>query len=259
MEEKKIQDTTKVAVKFFQVYKKINKVQILNNINLNILSGKVIVICGPSGSGKSTLVRLINRLEEFDNGEIFIYGKPISNLQGNALRKLRMKIGFVFQKFNLYENLNVLNNVALSLIKIQNWEKEKAHQHAIEKLKEVGLLDKIKSYPHELSGGQQQRVAIARVLASNVQIIIFDEPTSALDPEMISEVMIVIKNLIYYKITMIVVTHEIQFAQKIADQIVFLSSGEILEKSDPKNFFSNPKHPRAKKFLKKILFPLKHT
>lgn len=257
MEEKKIQDNTKVAVEFFQVYKKFNKIPILNNINLSIVSGKVIVICGPSGSGKSTLVRLINRLEEFDNGEIFIYGKPISSLQGNDLRKLRMNIGFVFQKFNLYANLNVLNNVALSLIKIHNWKKERAYQYSIEKLKEVGLSDKITSYPHELSGGQQQRVAIARVLASNVRIIIFDEPTSALDPEMISEVMLVIKKLVCYRITMIVVTHEIQFAQKIADQIVFLSSGKILEQSDPKSFFSSPKHPRAKKFLNKILFPLK--
>ncbi|BAC24336.1 gltL [Wigglesworthia glossinidia endosymbiont of Glossina brevipalpis] len=257
MNSKIYKKNSEIIIEFINVNKKFKNQLILKNINLKIKSGEIIVICGPSGSGKSTLIRLINKLEMFDSGEIFVYGNPISNLKGHKLRILRTKIGFVFQQFNLYANLNVLENVALSLIKIQKWEKNHAYDYSISKLKEVGLINKNKCYPHELSGGQQQRVAIARALATDVKIMILDEPTSALDPEMISEVMVVIKKLVNHGITMVIVTHEIQFAKKIADTIVFISSGEIIEKSDPESFFSSPKHPRTKKFLDKILFPIK--
>lgn len=244
------------AVEFRQVFKSFGKHEVLRGINLHISVGEVVAICGPSGSGKSTLIRLINQLETLSKGEVLIYQRPIANLKGRQLRALRTKIGFVFQQFNLYAHLNALDNISLALVKIHGWSPDRARHHALEKLYSVDLADKARYFPHQLSGGQQQRVAIARALATDPSIILFDEPTSALDPEMIGEVLMVMRDLSHSGITMIVVTHEMHFARQIADRIVFIAGGEILEQATPEHFFNEPQHPRAKYFLEKVLCPL---
>ncbi len=245
------------AVEFRQVDKFFGQHHVIRAVNLRVNRGEVVAICGPSGSGKSTLIRLINQLEPLSTGEIFINNAPTTNLKGKALRELRAGIGFVFQQFNLYPHLDALSNVSLALTQIHHWSATDAQQKAQALLQRVGLADKAHHFPAQLSGGQQQRVAIARALVTDPEIILFDEPTSALDPEMIGEVLLVMQGLAHSGITMIVVTHEMSFAREIADKVIFMDGGEILEQSDPEHFFSQPAHPRAQRFLEKVLFPLK--
>ncbi|BET41642.1 amino acid ABC transporter ATP-binding protein [Atlantibacter hermannii] len=244
------------SVEFRDVVKQYGDHRVLNGINLTINQGEVVAILGPSGSGKSTLIRLINQLEPLSGGDILIDNKPSHGIQGRALRELRSRVGFVFQQFNLYAHLTACQNITLALVQVHGWKQAAADARARELLQQVGLADKADQLPAQLSGGQQQRVAIARALASSPQIILFDEPTSALDPEMIGEVLYVMKSLAHSGITMIVVTHEMQFAREIADRVVFIDGGDILEVAAPAQFFSAPEHPRARRFLKKVLDPL---
>jgi len=244
------------SVELRNVIKQFDTHTVLNGISLSVEPGEVVTILGPSGSGKSTLIRLINQLESLSGGEIFIDDKPISQLRGAALRQLRSRIGFVFQQFNLYSHLTAHQNISLALEYVHGWNKAAAARRALELLDQVGLAEKACAYAAQLSGGQQQRVAIARALASSPQILLFDEPTSALDPEMIGEVLQVMKNLAHSGITMIVVTHEMHFAREIADRVVFIDGGEILEVAAPEDFFTRPQHPRTQRFLKKVLDPL---
>ena len=244
------------SVELRNVIKQFDTHTVLNGVSLSVEPGEVVTILGPSGSGKSTLIRLINQLESLSGGEIFIDDKPISQLRGAALRQLRSRIGFVFQQFNLYSHLTAHQNISLALEYVHGWNKAAAARRALELLDQVGLAEKASAYAAQLSGGQQQRVAIARALASSPQILLFDEPTSALDPEMIGEVLQVMKNLAHSGITMIVVTHEMHFAREIADRVVFIDGGEILEVAAPEDFFTRPQHPRTQCFLKKVLDPL---
>ncbi|EGT0643509.1 amino acid ABC transporter ATP-binding protein [Citrobacter braakii] len=244
------------SVELRNVIKQFDTHTVLNGVSLSVEPGEVVTILGPSGSGKSTLIRLINQLESLSGGEIFIDDKPISQLRGAALRQLRSRIGFVFQQFNLYSHLTAHQNISLALEYVHGWNKAAAARRALELLYQVGLAEKASAYAAQLSGGQQQRVAIARALASSPQILLFDEPTSALDPEMIGEVLQVMKNLAHSGITMIVVTHEMHFAREIADRVVFIDGGEILEMAAPEDFFTRPQHPRTQRFLKKVLDPL---
>ncbi|QLO84757.1 MULTISPECIES: amino acid ABC transporter ATP-binding protein [unclassified Citrobacter] len=244
------------SVELRNVIKQFDTHTVLNGVSLSVEPGEVVTILGPSGSGKSTLIRLINQLESLSGGEIFIDDKPISQLRGAALRQLRSRIGFVFQQFNLYSHLTAHQNISLALEYVHGWNKAAAARRALELLDQVGLAEKASAYAAQLSGGQQQRVAIARALASSPQILLFDEPTSALDPEMIGEVLQVMKNLAHSGITMIVVTHEMHFAREIADRVVFIDGGEILEVAAPEDFFTRPQHPKTQRFLKKVLDPL---
>ncbi|EOQ49593.1 TPA: amino acid ABC transporter ATP-binding protein [Citrobacter braakii] len=244
------------SVELRNVIKQFDTHTVLNGVSLSVEPGEVVTILGPSGSGKSTLIRLINQLESLSGGEIFIDDKPISQLRGAALRQLRSRIGFVFQQFNLYSHLTAHQNISLALEYVHGWNKAAAARRALELLDQVGLAEKASAYAAQLSGGQQQRVAIARALASSPQILLFDEPTSALDPEMIGEVLQVMKNLAHSGITMIVVTHEMHFAREIADRVVFIDGREILEVAAPEDFFTRPQHPRTQRFLKKVLDPL---
>ncbi len=225
---------------------------VLKNINETIKKGEVLVICGPSGSGKSTLIRCINRLEEIDRGEILFEGKSIHD-KSIDINKLRAEIGIVFQQFNLYPHLTVLKNITLAPTKVRKMPKDKAENIALELLERVGIKDQAHKYPAELSGGQQQRVAIARALAMKPKVMLFDEPTSALDPEMINEVLNVMKDLARDGMTMLCVTHEMGFAREVADRVIFMDGGEILERGTPEHFFTNPTHERTKAFLKEIL------
>ncbi|ENA0608943.1 amino acid ABC transporter ATP-binding protein [Enterobacter bugandensis] len=244
------------SVEFRDVVKRYGDRPVLNGITLSIAPGEVVAILGPSGSGKSTLIRLINQLETLNGGDILIDNKPTGHLSGAALRQLRSRVGFVFQQFNLYAHLTASQNITLALEHVHGWKPLPAQERALALLEKVGMLEKAHQLPAQLSGGQQQRVAIARALASSPQIILFDEPTSALDPEMIGEVLLVMKALAHSGITMIVVTHEMQFAREIADRVVFIDEGQILEVARPAQFFTQPAHPRARRFLQKILDPL---
>ncbi|MCS2153003.1 amino acid ABC transporter ATP-binding protein [Scandinavium goeteborgense] len=246
------------SVEFRNAGKSWGSNQVLRAINLTIAPGEVVAILGPSGSGKSTLIRLINQLETLSEGDILIDDRPTRQLRGAALRQLRSRIGFVFQQFNLYAHLSALQNITLALTTVHRLGEADATARARALLDRVGLTEKADHYPSQLSGGQQQRIAIARALASDPQIILFDEPTSALDPETIGEVLQVMKQLAHSGITMVVVTHEMQFAREIADRVVFIDGGEILEIATPQSFFTRPEHERARRFLNKVLDPL-HT
>jgi polar amino acid transport system ATP-binding protein len=236
--------------------KKINKYygdfHALKNIDFNVKKGEVVVVCGPSGSGKSTLIRCINRLEEIENGTIIVDGQNLYDKKTN-INKLRQEVGMVFQHFNLFPHLSILENITLAPIKVRKIPKEEAKKMAMELLERVKIPHQSEKYPSELSGGQKQRVAIARTLAMKPKIILFDEPTSALDPEMIGEVLDVMKELARDKYTIVCVTHEMGFAREVADRIVFMDAGEIVEENTPEEFFKNPKTDRAKKFLNEIL------
>ncbi|GES53633.1 ABC transporter permease [Rhizobium sp. NBRC 114257] len=224
--------------------------QVLNNINADVSRGEVVVICGPSGSGKSTLIRTINRLEEINSGSIDFEGKNIHAAMGAAeLNRLRSRIGFVFQNFNLFPHLSVVDNVSMSPSRVKGVSAKVARDKALALLDRVGLADKANAYPGQLSGGQQQRVAIARALAMEPPVMLFDEPTSALDPEMVGEVLSVMKSLAAEGMTMLCVTHEMGFARDVADRIWFIDAGEILETAPPEEFFKSPRHPRAQRFL----------
>jgi glutamate transport system ATP-binding protein len=235
-----------------RVNKHFGPLHVLKDIDLEVARGDVVVVIGPSGSGKSTLCRTINRLEPIDSGTITFDGRELP-VEGKALARLRSDIGMVFQSFNLFSHLSALENVTLGPTKVRGLKKRDAEARARELLDRVGLTDKADAMPAELSGGQQQRVAIARALAMDPKLILFDEPTSALDPEMISEVLDVMVGLAETGMTMIVVTHEMGFARKAADRVVFMDEGAVVERATPADFFDRPQSDRAKDFLSKIL------
>ncbi|MBE3595132.1 MAG: amino acid ABC transporter ATP-binding protein [Candidatus Carbobacillus altaicus] len=239
-------------ITFEKVNKYFGTFHVLKNINLHIETGEVVVIIGPSGSGKSTLLRTINGLEMITSGKLIVDGVQV-NAKGTDLNKLRRNIGMVFQHFNLYPHKTVLENIILAPMKVLGLSRQEAEKIAREYLEKVGILEKINAYPSQLSGGQQQRVAIARGLAMRPKAMLFDEPTSALDPEMIGEVLDVMKTLAREGMTMVVVTHEMGFAREVADRIIFMDQGEIIEESTPDVFFKNPREERAQMFLKRIL------
>ena len=239
-------------IEFKNVNKWFGKLHVLNDINLKIGQGEVLVICGPSGSGKSTLIRCINRLEEIQKGEILVDEVPVHDKK-TSLTQLRGDIGFVFQQFHLYPHYTVLQNITLAPMHVKKISRAEAEKIAMEKLEQVGLTEKHGAYPAQLSGGQQQRVAIARGLAMSPKIMLFDEPTSALDPEMIGEVLDVMVNLVSEGMTMCVVTHEMGFAKKVADRVLFMDQGTIIETGKPDEFFDNPQTDRAADFISKIL------
>lgn len=234
------------------VNKHFGSLHVLNDINLDVGRGQVVVVLGPSGSGKSTLCRTINRLETIDSGSIAIDGQELP-AEGRRLAQLRSDVGMVFQSFNLFAHKTILENVMLAPVKVRRQSKARAREAAMALLDRVGVANQADKYPAQLSGGQQQRVAIARSLAMNPKVMLFDEPTSALDPEMINEVLAVMTSLAGEGMTMVVVTHEMGFARRASDRVVFMADGAILEDGPPAEFFDNPKSDRAKDFLGKIL------
>lgn len=225
---------------------------VLKNINLSVEEGERIVICGPSGSGKSTLIRCLNRLEQHQSGRIEVGGKVLTN-DLKRLQDIRKDVGMVFQHFNLFPHLTILENLTLAPQFVKHIPKESAEKTAMELLERVAIADQADKYPGQLSGGQQQRVAIARSLCMKPKIMLFDEPTSALDPEMVKEVLDVMVDLAKEGMTMLCVTHEMGFAKQVADRVIFMDAGEIVEEGNPNDFFSNPKHPRSIEFLSQIL------
>jgi polar amino acid transport system ATP-binding protein len=238
------------AIRLADVRKSYGKFDVLKGIDATVSRGEVVVICGPSGSGKSTLIRTVNRLEEINSGSIFFEGQDIhAAMSGRDLNRLRSRIGFVFQSFNLFPHLSAVNNVAMSPIRVKGVPAAEAVEKALKLLDRVGLREKADAYPAQLSGGQQQRVAIARALAMEPPVMLFDEPTSALDPEMVGEVLSVMKSLAAEGMTMMCVTHEMGFARDVADRIWFIDQGQIIETATPEEFFNKPKHPRAQRFL----------
>lgn len=234
------------------VNKHFGELHVLRDIDLDVERGEVVVVIGPSGSGKSTLCRAINRLEPIDGGVITVDGQPLP-AEGAALAALRADVGMVFQSFNLFAHKTIVENVMLGPTKVRKVAKAAAHKSAMDLLIRVGVANQADKYPAQLSGGQQQRVAIARALAMDPKVILFDEPTSALDPEMVNEVLDVMVDLAKQGMTMVVVTHEMGFARKAANRVVFMSDGQIIEEAEPESFFTNPTSARAKDFLGKIL------
>lgn len=243
-------DDSKVMIK--NLKKNYGKIEVLKDISLDIKSGEVVCVIGPSGSGKSTLLRCLNRLEEMTSGEISIDGYQLTDPKIN-INKIRENIGMVFQHFNLFPHMTVLENITLAPIELKKMNKEEANEKALSLLKTVGLEDKANTYPSQLSGGQKQRVAIARALAMNPDIMLFDEPTSALDPEMVGEVLSVMQNLAKEGMTMVVVTHEIGFAREVGTRVIFMDGGYIVEEGTPDEVINHPKEARTIDFLNKIL------
>ncbi len=244
--------TDNVVIKVSDLQKSFGSLDVLKGINTEIKKGEVVVVIGPSGSGKSTFLRCLNRLEEATGGTIEFNGVNITDKKVN-INKHREKMGMVFQQFNLFNNLTILKNITLAPVKLGLMNKKEAEEKARELLKRVGLEDKANAYPSQLSGGQKQRVAIVRALAMNPEVMLFDEPTSALDPEMVGEVLDVMKELAVSGMTMVVVTHEMGFAKEVGSRVVFMDEGVIMEENTPDEFFSNPKNPRLKDFLSKVL------
>lgn len=238
-------------IKFTDLNKWYGAHHVLQDINLHVSKGEVVVVCGPSGSGKSTLIRCVNGLEKFQSGSLTVDDLPVAD--DSNLRLLRMELGFVFQQFNLYPHKTALENVTLAPMHVRKLPKDEAISRGREMLEKVGLGNKFECYPQQLSGGQQQRVAIARSLCMQPKIMLFDEPTSALDPEMINEVLDVMVSLAKDGMTMIVVTHEMGFARKVADRVAFIDNGIIVEVAEPESFFTAPKSDRTRDFLGKIL------
>ncbi|WP_075981356.1 amino acid ABC transporter ATP-binding protein [Bacillus massilinigeriensis] len=232
--------------------KSFGNIEVLKDISVNVQEKEVVCVIGPSGSGKSTFLRCLNRLEEISGGEVVINDYSITDPKIN-INKVRQTVGMVFQQFNLFPHKSVLENITLGPIKILSMEKGEAEKIAHELLEKVGLKEKANSYPGELSGGQQQRVAIARALAMNPKIMLFDEPTSALDPEMVGDVLEVMKQLAKEGMTMVVVTHEMGFAREVGDRVIFMDGGYIVEENVPNELFGNPQHERTKAFLSKVL------
>ncbi|MDQ2650692.1 MAG: amino acid ABC transporter ATP-binding protein [Actinomycetota bacterium] len=239
-------------VELDKVTKRFGTIEALRDVDLSIEAGEVVVLIGPSGSGKSTLCRTINRLEPIDSGEVRFEGKPIP-VEGKELAKLRTDIGMVFQSFNLFAHKSVIDNITLAPVRVRKLPKDQARDEAMALLERVGIADKADRYPAELSGGQQQRAAIARALAMEPKLMLFDEPTSALDPEMINEVLDVMRELAAEGTTMLVVSHEMGFARSAANRVVFMDAGQIVETAPPDQFFAAPTTDRAKAFLSKIL------
>ena len=227
-------------------------VKALDGVTTDIHKGEVVVVIGPSGSGKSTLLRCLNRLEEASGGEIVIDGVDITDTKSD-INKVREKVGMVFQHFNLFNNMNVLRNLMLAPVDLRIMDRETAREQALKMLERVGLSEKADTYPHQLSGGQKQRAAIARALCMRPDIMLFDEPTSALDPEMVGEVLEVMKHLAQIGMTMVVVTHEMGFAREVGDRVLFIDDGLILEEGTPEEIFGNPRNPRTRDFLSKVL------
>ncbi len=241
-------------IEFRNVSKFYGSFRALSDVSETITRGEVVVICGPSGSGKSTLIRTINRLEPIDSGQILLSGQDIHR-PGLDVDRFRSGIGFVFQQFNLFPHLSVLDNCTLAPMRVRDLSEAEARERALALLERVGLAEKAQSYPAQLSGGQQQRVAIARALAMEPPLMLFDEPTSALDPEMVSEVLLVIRDLAHRGQTLVCVTHEMGFAREVADRIFFMDEGKILERATPEEFFERPQHPRTQQFLSDLRSP----
>ncbi|MBE6799471.1 MAG: amino acid ABC transporter ATP-binding protein [Ruminococcaceae bacterium] len=244
--------TDNVIIKVENLQKSFGKVDVLKGVNAEIKKGDVMVVIGPSGSGKSTFLRCLNRLEEPTGGNIYFNGEDITDPKVN-INLHRQKMGMVFQQFNLFPHMTVLKNMTIGPMKLLKKSREEAEARALELLEKVGLRDRAVSYPSQLSGGQKQRVAIVRALCMYPEVMLFDEPTSALDPEMVGEVLEVMKSLARDGMTMVVVTHEMGFAKEVGTEIVFIDEGIIMEQATPEEFFSNPKHPRLKDFLSKVL------
>ena len=240
-------------VEFKNVEKYYGDYHALRNINLSFEKGQVVVLLGPSGSGKSTLIRTINALEDIDQGSLIVNGHEVTNTAAKDLVNLRKEVGMVFQHFNLYPHKTVLENVTLAPIKVLGMDKQEANKIAQKYLEFVNMWDKKDSYPGMLSGGQKQRIAIARGLAMHPELLLFDEPTSALDPEMVGEVLKIMQDLAKEGLTMIVVTHEMEFARDVSSRVIFMDKGVIAEQGDPKEIFSNPKEERTKEFLQRFL------
>ncbi len=239
-------------VKIQGLKKNFGKLEVLKDINLTICKGEVVAVIGPSGSGKSTLIRCMNLLEEPTAGKIFFKDQELTQ-KGVKVHLIREKMGMVFQSFNLFPHMTILDNITTPLIKVQKIDKKTAEQRAMELLERVHLVEKAKEYPQNLSGGQQQRIAIVRALALNPEIMLFDEPTSALDPEMVGEVLDVIKELATGGMTIVIVSHEMGFVREVSTRVIFMDGGYILEDDTPDNVFSHPKDPRTQNFLGKIL------
>ncbi|MBS8264815.1 amino acid ABC transporter ATP-binding protein [Mesobacillus boroniphilus] len=239
-------------IKVHGLHKSFGKLEVLKGISTTIESGEVVAIIGPSGSGKSTFLRCLNLLEHPTSGQILIDGDEITDKKTNIM-KVRENVGMVFQHFHLFPHMTVLQNITYAPIKVKGLSKPEAEKHGLELLKKVGLAEKANEYPNRLSGGQKQRVAIARALAMNPEVMLFDEPTSALDPEMVKEVLEVMKSLAHTGMTMAIVTHEMGFAREVADRVLFLDGGVLVEDAPPAEFFSSPKSSRAKEFLEKML------
>ena len=239
-------------IKVENLTKSFGELEVLKGINQEIKDGEVVVVIGPSGSGKSTFLRCLNLLEEPTSGKIFVDDEEITS-KDIDINKVREEMGMVFQSFNLFNNLNIIDNITLAPTLVKKMEKEEAEKKAMELLKRVGLPDKRDSYPKSLSGGQKQRIAIARALAMNPKVMLFDEPTSALDPEMVGEVLDIMKDLAKEGMTMVVVTHEMGFAKEVGDRILFMDGGYIVEEGSPEEVFGNPKNERTQNFLAKVL------
>ncbi|MFV0349273.1 MAG: amino acid ABC transporter ATP-binding protein [Halodesulfovibrio sp.] len=245
-------NTNSPIIQIRNVYKFFGQLTALNDVTLDIQPGEKVVVIGPSGSGKSTMLRSINRLETIDQGNIIVDGQDVND-PGNDINAIRQELGMVFQSFNLFPHKTVMQNLTMAPMRLKKIARNEAESTALNLLKKVGISEKANVYPAKLSGGQKQRVAIARALAMQPKIMLFDEPTSALDPEMIGEVLDVMVNLAKEGMTMVVVTHEMGFAREVADRIVFMDQGQILEVGTPDHFFNNPEHPRLQKFLEQIL------
>ena len=243
---------SEAIIQMKEVNKWFGDFQVLKDINLEVGEKQKIVVCGPSGSGKSTLIRCINRLEEHQKGQIIVDGNELSE-KTKDIEKIRAEVGMVFQQFNLFPHLSILDNCTLAPIWVKKTPKKQAEESALKQLEKVQILDQARKFPGQLSGGQQQRAAIARALCMEPKIMLFDEPTSALDPEMIKEVLDAMVNLAKAGMTMIVVTHEMGFAKEVADEVVFMDEGMIVERAKTKEFFANPKNERTKLFLSQIL------
>lgn len=242
----------KVKIHVENLVKTFDKLEVLSGVSADIYEGEVVVVIGPSGSGKSTFLRCLNRLEDITTGTVIVDGYDVSS-KDTDINKMRENVGMVFQHFNLFKNLNVIKNLMLAPVDLKKATKEEAKKSALQMLEKVGLSDKVDAYPDQLSGGQKQRVAIARALCMNPNIMLFDEPTSALDPEMVGEVLQVMKQLAADGMTMVVVTHEMGFARDVADRVIFMSDGVIVEEGTPEEVFTNPKEQRTRDFLGCVL------
>ena len=242
----------KVKVHVSHLKKNFGRLEVLKDVSTDVMEGEVVVIIGPSGSGKSTFLRCMNALEEITAGEVVVDGVNIADKKVD-INKVRERVGMVFQHFNLFANMNVMRNLTLAPVDLKKADKETAQKRALEMLERVGLRDKAEAFPSQLSGGQKQRVAIARALCMKPDVMLFDEPTSALDPEMVGEVLEVMKELAREGMTMMIVTHEMGFAREVADRVLFMDGGVILEEGTPEEVFSHPKHPRTQDFLNKVL------
>ncbi len=240
-----------IVLEVEDIHKKYREEKILKGVSFKVKKGETKVIIGPSGTGKSTLLRCINQLTIPDRGRVWLEGEEVTHTK-KSINQFRQKIGMVFQDFNLFDHLTALGNIEIGLVKVKRMDKDRARQKAMEELRQVGLENQAYLYPAQLSGGQKQRVSIARALAMDPKVILFDEPTSALDPELIGEVLEAIKNLAIQGMTMVLVTHEIGFARSVANEIIFIENGKILESGSPYKLFNNPEYERTRRFLKKI-------